>query len=161
MVIGGLNLAAGEIALQAIFDREAAEGPLSGCDMRLYLYDEDEKMLTSALGDDSSDTRWAVGTGATGTAFQRRQYVVATGVDAWNDTYGLNAEQQQRYRSLVAVASVPVFNSAGTVIAVVTASTTDLDSQLSTEAGELALVGVSLLTSRVLIELLQWFDDGR
>lgn len=160
-IIGGLNLAAGEIALRAIFQRATSQQPLSGCTLRLYLFDEDERVLSPALGDGSLDAHWEPGKGATGTAFLTGEYVLATGEEAWDDTYGLNPEQQKRYRSLTAVASVPVFNAAGTVIAVVTAQTTEPDSLLSADAGEVALVEVSLLASRVLVELLQWFDDDR
>jgi hypothetical protein len=159
-VIGGLNLAAGEIALKAIFER-ATTGILAGCTLRLYLYDEDDDALAPALDPDHSDTRWAVGAGATGHAYATGQYVLATGTATCDDTYGLSSEQQKRYAKLAAVASMPVYNAAGTVIAVVTAATTDNASDLPTPLGELTMVTTALLTSRVLVELLQWFDDGR
>lgn len=160
MVIGGLNLAAGEIALRAIFEQATRSLPLLGCNLRLYLFDSDEGVLVPAMSD-GVDSRWPPGVGATGTAFETRRYVLAVGAEAWDDTFGLDPDQQDRYRSLEAVAAMPVFNAGGDVIAVVTAHTADPNTQLPNDDGEVAMVEVALLVSRVLVELLKWFDDRR
>lgn len=161
-VIAGLNYAAGQIALEAIFARATApDGELSGCEIHLFLHDPETDELFSAIGTSRTDATWKPGHGATGTAFVRKQFVLAIGDLASDGTYGLSPAQQEQYKHLRAVASAPVFNAGGDIIGVVTALSDASDSPLEQEAAELHMVGVSLLTSRILVELLQWFDDDR
>lgn len=161
-VIGALNYTAGNMALQAIFDWTTAEGePLDGCQLRLYLFDEDEDLLLPVLAppDAANATAWKVGQGATGAAYASGDYVIATGAAVSDGTYGLTADQQERFRRLAAVAAAPVYNAGGRVIGVVTASTSTLDHRLDTEEGRRDHTLAALLVSRVLVELMQWFDD--
>lgn len=161
-VIGSLNYVAGNMALQAIFDWTTTEGePLEGCQLRLYLLDEEDGRLRAVLAppDAASATAWEVGQGATGTAYETGDYVIATGAAVSDGTHNLTPDQQERFRKLAAVAALPVRNAASRIIGVVTASTSVLDHRLDTEEGRRDHTLATLLVSRVLIELFQWFDD--
>lgn len=163
-VIGTLNYIAGSMALQAIFDWTTVEGePLHGCSMRLYLLDEEEEppLLKAVLAPKEVEmaTAWKVGQGATGAAFETGDYVLAVGSAVSDSTYGLSPAQQERFRQLAAVAAAPVFNAAGEKIGVVTVSTASLDHDLDSEEARRDHTLAALLVSRVLVELLQWFDD--
>lgn len=162
-VIGTLNYMAGSVALSGIFDWMTRGTALEGCDLRLYLYDADVDRLVPILdparAPDHQPTAWEIGKGATGAAYQSHQYVLATGPAVADDTYGLDVEQRDRFKSLAAVAAAPIFNAAGDVIGVLTASTSDLNHRLATHDGESDHTMGALLASRVLVELLQWFED--
>lgn len=162
-VIGILNFTAGNMALQAIFDWTTAEGqPLQGCSMRLYLLDEEASLLKAVLAPDEVEnaTAWEIGHGATGAAYESGDYVLATGDAVWDTTYKVSTAQAARFRrTLAAVAAAPVFNATGTKIGVVTVSTPSLDHSLDTDEARRDHTLAALLVSRVLVELLQWFDD--
>lgn len=165
MVVASRNYLAGE-ALAAILRANEAEG-LASCVIRLYLYDEDRDCLVPVFvpgeEDDSPEGRqatWGVGKGATGTAYREGQFVHVTGAAIWDDTYGVTPEQSEGFRDLTAVASMPVMNSAGDTIGVITALTDALDGGgLGTEEAFHALLARSLLAARVLVDLLDWFPD--
>lgn len=158
-VIGSLNYSAGSMAILAILDHAKSNTELQGCDLRLYLYDDDLEALAPIFHEGENATTWPLGKGATGVAYQSQQYVAAVGTAVWDATFGLTAEQREKYQHLKAVASSPIFSAAGRTIAVITASTTDEGSRLVSPEGERDLTVVALLISRVMIELLQWFDD--
>jgi hypothetical protein len=160
---------AGE-ALSAVLtprdDEEAA-----GAHFRVYLYDEDRERLTPVLlpGEDADEPgpfvrsveEWEVGTGATGTAYATGDFVYVTGEAIWDTTYGITADQADRFRTLTAVAAIPILNASDQVIGVLT-GTTD-----SSEPGPLGdedealicLLSRSMLISRVLVDLLGWYPD--
>ncbi|HAS10487.1 MAG TPA: hypothetical protein DCS55_08225 [Acidimicrobiaceae bacterium] len=161
-VTGTLNYVAGNMSLQAVFDwTTAADEPLAGCQLRLYLLDEEDGVLRAVLAppDAHNATTWRIGQGATGTAYESGDYVLVTGADVSSSTYGLDEEQQQRFRRLAAVAAAPVVNAGGRIVGVVTASTSDLDNSLDSEDARRDHTLAALLVGRVLVELLQWFDD--
>lgn len=163
-IIGTLNYSAGALAVRAIFDWATSDDShLRNCELRLYLYDEEVDRLVPSFYQGGDEVRppkqWEIGRGATGAAYETGAFVCATGPAVSDDTYDLTDEEQERYRQLAAVGSAPVFNSAGTTIGVLTASTSDLNHQLGSQAGEQELTAAALLVSRVLVELLQWFDD--
>lgn len=157
-VIGALNYSAGSMAILAILDHATKDTELRDCDLRLYLYDDDLEALAPIFQGENA-TVWPLGKGATGVAYQSEQYVAAAGAAVWDATFGLTPEQRKKYEHLKAVASSPIFSAAGRTIAVITASTTDEGSKLVSPEGERDLTVVALLISRVIIELLQWFDD--
>lgn len=62
--------------------------------------------------------------GVTGTAWKTNEYVFASGKQVSDVTYGLTPEQQERYRSLTAVAAAPIQNARSEAIGVLTLFTT-------------------------------------
>jgi hypothetical protein len=139
------------------------EGPLTGCEFRLFLYDSDQDRLLPAVeprpGPDGSEG-WAVGQGVTGAAWRQAEYVFATGKECWDATFGLSTGQQQRYRDLAAVAAMPVTNHGGDLIAVLSGSSTDPATTLVTPQGLEAHLALAACASRILIDLLKWAADG-
>ena len=137
------------------------DGPLAGCDLHLYLYDADERRLLPVFEPDEGEPSegWEPGKGATGVAYERGEFVVVTGTHTHDQTYGLSPEQQERYRTLAAVAAMPVLNASDEVIAVLSASTTDPNHRLDTPDGFDELLATAAAVSRVLIDLLGWGQD--
>jgi hypothetical protein len=161
-VISVANYIAGNMALSQLLDNAVeATGPLEHCDLRLYLYDEEVKRLVPihTTGHVEDPTTWEVGKGATGVAYERKEFVLVQGDAVWNDTFGLTTKQQERYKRLVAVASTPVLNASGDVIAVLSATSSHFKHALASAEGQRDLNLTALLIARVLVELLQWFDD--
>lgn len=139
------------------------DGPLVGCEFRLFFYFADRGRLLPVLDPDRDPERsegWAPGQGVTGEAWRREDYVLATGSECSDGTYGLTASQQQRYRRLAAVAAAPVFNASGRIIAVLSASSEDANSRLLTEEGREEHLALAAAMSRVLVDLLFWERDG-
>lgn len=138
-------------------------GPLVGAEFRLFLYDADLDRLMPALGPGSLEPSrgWPIGVGVTGAAYEREEYLLAIGPEASDTTYGLDPEQQERYKDLKAVAAMPIFNGSGVVIGLLSASTND-DAALGFTTGEGFDEHLLLAqkVARILIDLLQWFDDG-
>lgn len=166
LVVGSRHALASE-ALAHILLTADQESVLAGCHLRLYLYDEDRgRLVPVLLPDESRDDvadieEWEVGTGATGTAYQRGEFVLAEGSAVWDTTHGLTEEQSTRFRHLTAVASMPVTNAASEVLAVMTAATSEPGGgHLGTDEAYEALIARSLLVARILVDLLGWFPDS-
>jgi hypothetical protein len=164
-LVGAFNHMVANVALAGIL-ATATEGPLRECDLRLYLYDPDaddgrgwlnaiyepEKVIPDSRG-------WPPGKGATGTAWATGEYVVATGEQCWNSTFGVPADRSDAYKHLKAVAACPIFNASWTMLGVVSAESTIDDHGLTTEEAETELLACALQAGRVLVELLKWFND--
>lgn len=126
------------------------------------MYFDERKRLLPVLDPDQDPQHsegWAPGHGVTGEAWRREDYVIATGSTCSDATYGLTALQQQRYEVLVAVASAPVFNAAGRMIAVLSASTEDTETDLPTPEGREVHLALAAAMSRILVDLLRWETD--
>lgn len=135
-------------------------GPLAGVSFHLYLFDEQRDLLLPALEGRPSPSRgWKIGTGAVGEAWASGEYVLARGPEVSDDTYGLTPAQQRRARDLAVVAAMPVTNASDEVIAVLSGSSVDPDSPLSTPDGFDAQLLVAQEVARVLVDLLRWFPD--
>lgn len=136
-------------------------GALAGCTMQLYLYDEERALLLPILtpGHAGPSPGFAAGQGATGLAWDSGEYVVAEGSAVADDTFHLSSEQKERYRDLAAVAAMPVTNTAGRVIAVLSGAARDPDGGLLTDAGFERHVFLAEAVARILVDLLKWFDD--
>jgi hypothetical protein len=162
-VIGVLNYAAGSLAIEAIFEWVRSRPPMVGSDLRLYLFDESEQKLRPVMdiahAGHGEPPAWKPGQGATGTAYESGSFVLADGPAVADATFGLTPEQQERYSRLRTVAAAPIWNKNSTVIGVLTASSEDPGNQLATPEAEQELLTGGLFISRVLIDLLQWFDD--
>lgn len=139
-----------------------ADGPLRGCTFRLYRWFEERGRLLPVLDperDPLAADGWAPGQGVSGQAWQRGEYVAVEGAACSDGTYGLTLAQQERYRDVVAVAAAPVFNAAGTVIAVLSASSTDPATGLVTPEGREVHLGLAMAAARILVDLLHWAED--
>jgi hypothetical protein len=77
---------AGMLALSAIFERTGLD-----CEFRLFMYDDITKLLMPAFVEEPESTArgWEPGKGATGVAFSENRYVIATGDETHDETYGL------------------------------------------------------------------------
>jgi hypothetical protein len=153
-------------AAQSQILKTSETGPLAGAELYLYLYDHEANQLVPVdpSGEDPSTdevTWWPVGTGATGSAFERCEFVYVVGDQIRDTTYGVTPEQAERFNDLTVVASMPVTNAEGRAIAVITATTTAPDrGGMADEEGTFnALLAKSMLTARVLVDLLGWFPD--
>lgn len=138
------------------------DGPLKGCEFRLYLYDSDRDRLLPAIEprpDADGSEGWEVGQGVTGEAWRQAEYVFATGRECHDATFGLAPDQQHRYRDLTAVAAMPVINHRGDVIAVLSGSSTDPTAPLVTADGFEAHLTLAACASRILVDLLKWAAD--
>jgi hypothetical protein len=102
---------------------------------------------------------WEVGQGATGEAYRRGEYVLATGDSVWNERYGLTPDQQRRYRDLTAVAAMPVETASGEVMAVLSASSKEVGTPLARDDGYEEHFLKATLVARILVDLLKWFSD--
>jgi hypothetical protein len=164
VVLAARTALSGE-AIAALLQADA-DSALHGMLLRLFLLDASDGVLVPVLrvGDPppAEVERFRPGCGATGTAFARGEYVYVAGPAVSDATYGLTPEQQQHFQSLTAVGSMPVANASGRVLGVLTASTETEDGpeRLASEDGFYDLLGRSMLLSRVLVDLLKWFDDG-
>ena len=137
------------------------EGPLAGCDLHLYMFDADDERLLPVFEPPEGEPAegWAVGQGAVGQAWSVGRYVLVTGQEVHNDTYGLSSEQQIRYQDVSAVAATPVLNQSGEVIAILSASDRGPSTQLSSDAGYEEHLWLSFVVGTLLTEVLKWEDD--
>lgn len=136
-------------------------GPLAGCSFHLFLYDSDVEKLLPALepSPTSPSQGWESGQGATGEAFRRGEYVLVTGADVSNGSYGLTIEDQERYRHLALVAAMPVKTASGRTIGVLSASTDDRSSAAGSPEGFDEHLELAVFSARVLVDLLHWYED--
>lgn len=111
----GARLMVAEAATRVLL--HPSDGPLAGCEFRLFRYDPERDRLLAVIDPDRKDPSttegWTVGQGVTGEAWRTGSYVLATGSECWDGTFGLTPAQQARYRNLTAVAAAPVTNAAG------------------------------------------------
>jgi len=149
---------AGDRAIRALLT--PGDGPLAGCEMHLYMYDDVARLLLPVFEpDDLGSEGWRPGVGCVGTAYQDQQLIIALGDSASDDTFHLNDRQRERYRQLTGVAAVPVTNSEDEVIAILAASSTATDHQIGTPSAEDELLTLAQAVARILIDLLKWFPD--
>lgn len=138
-----------------------SRGPLAGATLHLYLYDAgDNRLRALGVAGPPGEEGWEPGKGATGAAYELGEYVLATGEAVRDSTYGLTPDQQQRAADLAAVAAMPVFNAAGEVIAVLTASSTGPDISLDAPEAFDEMVAKANIIARVLIDVLEWYPDA-
>jgi hypothetical protein len=90
--------------------------------------------------------------GVTGTAWKINAYVFAPGEQVSDATYGLTSEQQKRYRSLTAVAAMPIQNARSKAIGVLTLFTTIENPNIDDDFVILH-IGAAEMVARVLIDV--------
>ncbi len=112
------------------------EGPLAGCEARLFVFDSSLRKLTPMFRPERPERpiNWAPGQGVVGVAFDVEDYELAQGAATHDDTYGLTPEMQLRFTGLTAVAASPI-HVAGRVVGVLALSTADEGPALATEEG--------------------------
>lgn len=90
--------------------------------------------------------------GVTGTAWKINAYVFAPGKQVSDATYGLTPEQQERYRSLTAVAATPIQNARGKTIGVLTLFTASENPHIDDDF-VIRHIGAAEIVARVLIDV--------
>src|SRR5207249_566876 len=132
-IIGATRLYLASLAVTSMLERST----LTDCDWHLYLYDADAERLMPIFEPENGEPSegWEIGTGATGTAAERVEYVVVQGAETHDGTYGLTPAQQERYRDLEVVAAAPIQSWTGEMIGVLSASSSNPDSKLATPDG--------------------------
>lgn len=136
-------------------------GPLAGCTLHLYEYDDLLGALVPIYEPDPAATssNWAPGVGVTGEAYSTGSFVLATGEHTHNDTHGLAPVEQSRHLDLIEVAAVPVTNASETTIAIMSVSNQRSPGVLSSPEGYEEILAAAQTVGRVLINLLGTFDD--
>lgn len=135
-------------------------GPLAECDLHLYMFDPDvDKLMPIFEREEGESDGWKPGVGATGVAWSTASYVLVTGSDTHNDTYGLDPSRQENYRNLTAVAATPVENAVGDVIAVLSASTKSQTHLLETTDAADEQLWLAFVMGRLLVDVLEWESD--
>jgi hypothetical protein len=158
-VIGAARYLAASAAVADLLEPDP-DGPLAGAGLALFLYDADQDLLLPAFSEDADLEGWRPGQGATGTAWSTGQFVVVEGAAVSDDTYGLTAEQQARYKDLLAVAAMPILNATGAALGVLAAAVKPGGPDLSAQDPREELEASALQLARVLVDLLRWFPDG-
>jgi hypothetical protein len=142
---------------------------LDGANLRLYLPSGDGSVLEPVLdpplvGGGGSPRpggdAWRAGEGVVGRAWSEGNIVLARGEEVLTGLERLPAARRDRYRELAVIVALPVINTAGHAVGVLSASSRDAASGLDTEDSIDELVAASQLVARILIDLLGWADDG-
>lgn len=131
--------------------------------LNLFLPVDDGSRLLPALvtGDDrSQDSDWRAGEGVVGRAWQAGEPVTARGEEIGAGLEQLAAERRGRYGRFTVVVAVPVLNSAGRPIGVLSAVSLSPASGLDAPDCLSELLTRADVLARVLVDLLGWADDG-
>lgn len=91
--------------------------------------------------------------GVTGAAWTSRGYTAEKGGRVSDATYGLSPDEQARYAHLTGVAACPVPNARGEPVGVLTAATTEPDPPVHEKEFVEAMLGLSQVVSRILIDI--------
>lgn len=135
-----------------------AGGPLEGCTLHLYLWDEDLQALAPAFEDGDAET-WASGVGVVGTAYSTGNFAYAEGDATHDDTFNLPIDRQSTHSDLVSCAAMPITNWSNHQIAVLSMSNHDQERVLDDGAVFAEMAFLSQIIARILIDLLGWFTD--
>lgn len=139
------------------------DGPLAGCELHVYLWDDDRGGLVRDVFESTERARserpWTPGVGVVGMAWRHGEVSIATGPAVADETYNLDSHQQSRHQDLAAVAATPITNTGDATIGVLSASCRDAGVDLSSDAARNELVAVATAVSRILVDLLGWFAD--
>lgn len=121
---------------------------------RLYTFDALRGELIPVFAPEDSDAEsWPVGTGVTGEAWRRGEYVIARGSAVWDTTSGLTAQQRARYEHLAVVASMPVRDDRQNLVAILTASSRLDDGRLASPDGYDRHSELAQICGRILVDI--------
>jgi hypothetical protein len=137
-------------------------GPPADFEFRAFLPNRARDRLIAEFespGSAPSDG-WEAGKGAVGSAFSSASLVRVEGSAVWDGTYGLTAEQQQKYRNLTAVAAMPLLNARVVPVGVLAVSTTVPDASfVVSDASVEPLLELAQAIARVLIDIVRTSRD--
>jgi hypothetical protein len=143
----------------------ADPGPqLAGCSLHLYLPDEEQRLLVTALEHDPDRSLfgregWAVGQGIVGRVWRDGDAIVARGRDILAALDDLADEHRGPYLRLAVLVAVPVVNANDRTVGVLTAHAADPASRLDSPEGLAQLLALAEVLARVLVDLLGWTTD--
>jgi hypothetical protein len=143
----------------------ADPGPqLIGCSLHLYLPDEEQRLLVTALEHDPDRSRfgregWAVGQGIVGRVWRDGDAIVARGRDILRALDDLAETHREPYLDLAVLVAVPVVNANDRTVAVLTAHAADQTTRLDSPEGLAQLLALAEVLARVLVDLLGWATD--
>jgi DNA-binding IclR family transcriptional regulator len=126
-------------------------------EFRLFLMDPAVGRLLPAFeseGIDQAPEGWAPNQGATGLAWQANTRVLVKGRAVSDESYGLSATQQERYRDLAIVAAMPIRTARGRVIGVLSVSSTEDDGFLELPEAILEHLELAEVAARILVDIL-------
>ncbi|MCU1451947.1 MAG: hypothetical protein JWN46_93 [Acidimicrobiales bacterium] len=135
---------------------------LSGLEFRIFALDEDTGLLRTSWypdGVEPLDHGWAPGTGVVGTAYQNEEWTVALGARCHDATHRLNPQEQERYKNLNTVASMPMLNARRKVVAVLTGSSSQELGVLNTPQGRAAFAKLAVAAQRLWIDVFRIAHD--
>jgi hypothetical protein len=143
----------------------ADPGPqLVGCSLHLYLPDEEQRLLVTALEHDADRSLfgregWAVGQGIVGRVWRDGDAIVARGRDILTALDDLADTHREPYLDLAVLVAVPVVNANDRTVGVLTAHATDSATRLDSPEGLAQLLALAEVLARVLVDLLGWTTD--
>jgi hypothetical protein len=130
-------------------------------EFRVFAYDEESNRLLP-VWEPAGARRlegWRPGRGATGAAWDLKEYVQVRGDAVSDGTYGLTQAQQRRYAKLEVVAAMPIRNARTEVIGVLTGSSQKDDGRLTSPNGQQRHRELCEIVARVLVDILEEARD--
>jgi len=143
----------------------ADPGPqLVGCSLHLYLPDEEQRLLVTALEHDPDRSLfgregWAVGQGIVGRVWRDGDAIVARGRDILAALDDIADAHREPYQGLAVLVAVPVVNANDRTVGVLTAHASDPTTRLDSPEGLAQLLALAEVLARVLVDLLGWSTD--
>jgi GAF domain len=151
--------AAASRLLRALLQPFAAQIP-DHYELRLFLPDDDGMLVAEYESAGSAPSEvWKPGRGATGMAWLTNGMVIVRGTAVSDATYGLDEEQQDRYKSVQVVAANPVQNARGRRLGVLVASSEQDDAYFDRPDARLNLLALSEVVARVLVDIVRLDRD--
>jgi signal transduction protein with GAF and PtsI domain len=137
---------------------------LVGCSLHLYLPDDEQRLLVTALEHDLDRSRfgregWAVGQGIVGRVWRDGDAIVARGVDIVTALGDLAEAYREPYEDLAVLVAVPIVNANDRTIGVLTAHADNQETRLDSPEGLAQLLALAEVLARVLVDLLGWATD--
>lgn len=137
-----------------------SDSVLRGCELDLYLHDEDVGLLAPMRRPGRREAeKWLPGDGVIGHAWSTGELVYVESGPVHNAARALPEDRQMRLAQLTPNVAAPVVNAEGRTIAVLAATTgEEVCCPTSDEAVE-EMLAIAELVARVLVDLLRWNDD--
>ena len=146
----------------ALAGADSAFPELAGFRLHLYVPDDTGRLLPvleHADPDDAWVRGWDPGSGVVGRAFQRGRVQAGRGDALREDVRDLADKPEEAFARLTAVLAVPLINSAGRPIGVLSAASDDPRADPAEPRVRRALEALAAALTRVLIDLVAWDTD--